>query len=38
MTSKKLKYIQKEWLRLAWTNYFWLPGHFTKTWQLAGHL
>jgi len=19
------------------TNYFWPAGHFTKTWQLAGH-
>jgi len=21
----------------AWSNYFWPTGHFTKSWQLAGH-
>jgi len=32
-----LRGIYGRYAMLAWSNYFWLTGHFTKMWQLAGH-
>jgi len=34
MCEKEVFYLGS---RPAWSNYLWPTGHFTKTWQLAGH-